>query len=167
MGHSQRLVFVFKTVFWESIVLDGKSLAQLNFIDADDGPFRTWWTLHPLRAPVLVGWNAGPDVIENATKDDLAAIAIAKLSTVFSISVSAIEEEILACHYHDWSADPFALGVYSYTMKGGTDAARGLSESIQNTLFFAGEATDFEGNSGYVHGAIASGIRAAGEILSC
>ncbi len=52
-------------------------------------------------------------------------------------------------------------------MKGGTDAARGLSESIQNTLFFAGEATDFEGNSGYVHGAIASGIRAAGEILSC
>ncbi len=165
MGHSQRLVFGFKTVFWESIVIDGKSLGQLNFIDADDGPFRTWWTLHPLRAPILVGWNAGPDVIKNASKDDLTAIAISKLASIFSISVSAIEQEIVACHYHDWSADPYAQGVYSYSMKDGTDAPRQLAQPILNTLFFAGEATDFEGNSGYVHGAIASGIRAAREIL--
>ncbi len=166
MGHSQRLVFGFKTVFWESITVDGKSLAQLNFIDADDGPFRTWWTLHPLRVPILVGWNAGPDVIENATLDDLSAIAIAKLSSIFGVSVSAIEEELVACHYHDWSADPYAQGVYSYSMKGGTEAPRQLSEPIENTLFFAGEATDFEGNSGYVHGAIASGIRAAQDVLT-
>lgn len=166
MGHSQRLVFGFKTVFWESITVDGKSLAQLNFIDADDGPFRTWWTLHPLRAPILVGWNAGPDVIQNATLDELSAIAISKLSSIFGISVSAIEEEMVACHYHDWSADPYALGVYSYSMKGGIEAPRSLSQPIEDTLFFAGEATDFEGNSGYVHGAIASGVRAAREVLS-
>jgi uncharacterized protein with NAD-binding domain and iron-sulfur cluster len=33
-------------------------------------------------------------------------------------------------------------------------------------LFFAGEATDCEGHNGTVHGAIASGKRAAQEILA-
>jgi len=166
MGHSQRLVFCFKTLFWESLSVHGKSLAQLNFIDADDGPFRTWWTLHPIRAPILVGWNAGTDVIEGASKEQLSAVAIAKLATIFSASAAEIENQITAVHYHDWSADPYARGVYTYSMAGGSDAPRQLAQSIQNTLFFAGEATDFEGNSGFVHGAIASGIRAAKEILS-
>ncbi|CAN5309629.1 NAD(P)/FAD-dependent oxidoreductase [soil metagenome] len=166
MGHSQRLVFGFKTLFWESIQVDGKSLAQLNFIGADHGPFRTWWTLHPIRAPILVGWNSGPDVIEGATKEQLSVTAITKLASIFGVSMDEIEPEIVACHYHDWSADPYSRGVYSYTVKGGGDAPRRLAQSIENTLFFAGEATDYEGNSGYVHGAIASGIRVAKEILS-
>jgi monoamine oxidase len=36
---------------------------------------------------------------------------------------------------------------------------------VQDTLFFAGEATDVTGNTGTVHGAIASGQRAAVEII--
>jgi monoamine oxidase len=38
---------------------------------------------------------------------------------------------------------------------------------VDDTLFFAGEATDVTGNNGTVHGAIASGKRAAQEILNC
>jgi monoamine oxidase len=37
---------------------------------------------------------------------------------------------------------------------------------IGDTLFFAGKATDFRGQNGTVDGAIASGQRAAAEILS-
>ena len=40
-----------------------------------------------------------------------------------------------------------------------------LARSIDNTLFFAAEATDTAGHDGTVHGAIASGRRAAQEIL--
>ncbi|MGA8493419.1 MAG: FAD-dependent oxidoreductase, partial [Terriglobales bacterium] len=40
-----------------------------------------------------------------------------------------------------------------------------LGSPIENTLFFAGEATDTTGHNGTVHGAIASGRRAAQEIL--
>jgi monoamine oxidase len=40
-----------------------------------------------------------------------------------------------------------------------------LASPIDNTLFFAGEATDTTGHNGTVHGAIASGRRAAKEIL--
>jgi len=35
---------------------------------------------------------------------------------------------------------------------------------VDGTLFFAGEATDAEGRTGTVHGAIASGRRAAAQV---
>jgi hypothetical protein len=40
-----------------------------------------------------------------------------------------------------------------------------LAEPIKNTLFFAGEATDAEGEQGTVQGALASGRRAALQML--
>lgn len=40
-----------------------------------------------------------------------------------------------------------------------------LAAPVEDTLFFAGEATDTSGNNGTVHGAIASGYRAAQEII--
>jgi uncharacterized protein with NAD-binding domain and iron-sulfur cluster len=41
-----------------------------------------------------------------------------------------------------------------------------LAEPISDTLFFAGEATNTEGNAGTMHGAIQTGYRAAEEVLS-
>ena len=41
-----------------------------------------------------------------------------------------------------------------------------LLAPVQVTLFFAGEATDFNGHHGTVHDAIASGQRASAELLS-
>ncbi|MBS2004077.1 MAG: FAD-dependent oxidoreductase [Cyanobacteria bacterium SZAS LIN-5] len=165
MGHTQRLVVVCRSLFWESVSIDGKSLKQLNFIDDDEGPFRTWWTPYPIRAPIIVGWNSGPDVIKSASQAELSEIALHRLAAIFGMSLDDVKEQVIAVHYHDWSADPFSRGAYSYSLAGGADAPRQLASPVEKTLYFAGEATDFEGNSGYVHGAIASGIRAAQEIL--
>ena len=41
-----------------------------------------------------------------------------------------------------------------------------LLAPVQVTVFFAGEATDFNGHHGTVHDAIASGQRASAELLS-
>lgn len=165
MGHTQRVVFVCKSFFWDSLSVDGKSLRQLNFIDDDEGPFRTWWTSYPLRVPILVGWNSGPDVISGVSSRELSSIAIARLAEIFGVSVEIIENEVESVHYHDWSEDEYSRGAYSYSIASGAEAPRELAQPIDGTLFFAGEATDYEGNSGYVHGAIASGIRAARQIL--
>ena len=54
---------------------------------------------------------------------------------------------------------------YSYGKTGIEDAQEALAAPVSNTLFFAGEATDIDGHNGTVHGAIASGRRAAAEIL--
>ena len=48
---------------------------------------------------------------------------------------------------------------------GGTGAREKLAEPLDETLYFAGEATDTE-QSGTVGGALASGLRAAKEILA-
>jgi monoamine oxidase len=48
---------------------------------------------------------------------------------------------------------------------GGLDAAQALAQPVANTLYFAGEATNSDGYTGTVHGAIATGLRAAKELL--
>jgi polyamine oxidase len=67
-----------------------------------------------------------------------------------------------------WADDPFARGAYSYVPLGVTNGAavRGvLAAPIEGQLFFAGEATSVDAPA-TVHGAIASGRRAAGEVLA-
>ena len=64
-----------------------------------------------------------------------------------------------------WSRDPYALGAYSYLAVGATPEDRAaLRTSIEDRLFFAGEATDEDAPS-TVHGALASGGRVAEEII--
>jgi monoamine oxidase len=77
-----------------------------------------------------------------------------------------VESLIEACWYHDWQADPFTLGAYSYALVGGSTAAKRLGRPVGRTLFFAGEAADSEGRTGTVHGAIGTGYRAAASVLS-
>jgi monoamine oxidase len=70
-----------------------------------------------------------------------------------------------AAYFHDWQSDPFSRGAYSYGKVGSDGAQQALGSPVENVLFFAGEATDVSGHNGTVHGAIASGYRAAEEIL--
>lgn len=71
-----------------------------------------------------------------------------------------------AFYTHNWQADKFSTGAYSYIPVGGIDASEALARPIEDTLFFAGEATNTEGHQGTVHGAIATGLRAAREIIA-
>jgi monoamine oxidase len=72
---------------------------------------------------------------------------------------------IEAAYFHDWHADPFARGAYSYVPAGALPARKKLAQPVSDTLFLAGEATDQNGHSATVHGAIASGVRAAHQVL--
>jgi monoamine oxidase len=76
-----------------------------------------------------------------------------------------IADELEAVYCHDWQRDPFARGAYSYVGVGGGTARRDLAVPVADTLFFAGEATDDEGEAATVAGALQSGERAASEIL--
>jgi monoamine oxidase len=63
-------------------------------------------------------------------------------------------------------ADPWSRGAYSWIPVGGLDAPAALAAPVAGRLFFAGEATDLSGEPGTVHGALASGTRAAAEIVA-
>ena len=65
-----------------------------------------------------------------------------------------------------WRADPWALGSYSYLAPGASSSTRRtLARPVGDRLFFAGEATDGD-HPATVHGALASGRRAAAEVVA-
>jgi monoamine oxidase len=170
MGHARRIVLSFSEPFWETRpprrLPKEKSLSTMTFLQGTDASFPTFWTLMPLRVPVLTGWAGGPRAVAMAgmSSDEVAALAIASLARQLGVAQKTVEGSLTGSWTHDWSADPWSRGAYSYSMVGGSEAAKTLARSIDDTLFFAGEATDAEGRNGTVHGAIASGYRAAAQI---
>jgi len=69
-------------------------------------------------------------------------------------------------HYHDWFADAYARGAYSYVPAGALDAPERMTHPVEDTLYFAGEHTDVTGHWGTVHAALSAGSRAAAAILA-
>jgi monoamine oxidase len=78
---------------------------------------------------------------------------------------ASLEGALESADWHDWFADSYARGAYAYVGIGGEMSPHDLARPIQDTLYFAGEVTAPDGHMGTVHGAIASGRRAAREII--
>jgi monoamine oxidase len=167
MGRVLKLVLVFRRRFWDRLVRSGKSLSAAGFLFSDDERFPTWWSSLPARAPMLTAWVAGPRAEIGASANAaLLRRALDALTDLLDIDPARLRTELVSWHAHDWTRDPHSRGAYSYVPVGGLDAPRALAEPVRGTLFFAGEATDTSGHTGTVHGAIASGQRAAREVLA-
>jgi monoamine oxidase len=170
-GHAVRVALRFRTRFWEDLRLpvrgDEESLAGLGFLHTFDAPVPTWWTQSPVRAPLLVGWAGGPRaaVFAGRGAEFLTGRAVESLAGAFGVARSRVEAELEAAYTHDWQTDPFARGAYAYVPVGGLEAQEELARPVEGTLFFAGEATNNEGHVGTVHGAIATGERAAAQVV--
>ncbi len=164
-GSVVRLVVQFREAFWDEMGFD-----RLGFLFTSDATVPTWWTTYPLRTPVLVGWCGGPAATTlaaagaSAGAEALVDRALGALAAQLDAPRSWLDALVRAHWYYDWEHDPYARGAYSYGLVNGIDAPLTLRAPVRDTLFFAGEATDAEGRSGTVHGAIASGRRAAAEI---
>jgi monoamine oxidase len=146
----------FPTAFWE------KRHRDVAFFHSPRAAFPTFWTPLPARVPVLIAWAGGPKAERLAGRDTalLVRAALASLKDIFGR-----HEEPDAVYLHDWQSDRYARGAYSYLMVGGEGARELLAAPLQDTLYFAGEATDCAGECGTVAGALQSGVRAAREIL--
>jgi monoamine oxidase len=163
MGHVIKVILCFQSPFWED-----HGISNLAFLHAQDQKFRTWWTTRPVVSPVLVGWAGGTaaEALAGLDDDDLLNAAVSSLADAVKRSPAALMRELRSHVVADWQIDPFSLGAYSYVPVGAMSAPWALSEPVANTLFFAGEATNVDGHFGTVHGAIATGYRAADEILA-
>ena len=160
MGVVHKVVLRFREPFWSG---------DFGFAHSEHPlVFPTWWSMKPVECPVLAGWvGGGPSAsrLGALAPNELLAEAISSLSQLFSIHRHRIEERLAGWNHHDWSNDPFSRGAYSYVGIDGSLAQVQLAEPVEDTLFFAGEATHFEGQTGTVEGALVSGIRAARQII--
>jgi len=159
-----KAALLFRTPFWEE--LDRARYRGVSFFHSPEAAFPTVWTALPERAPLLIAWAGGPKAarLAGAAAPQIVRQAVTSLKSVFGAR-AGIEERLAAAWVHHWQQDPFARGAYSYAAVGGHGARRALAGPLRDTLFFAGEAADYEGEHGTVAGALQSGERAAREVL--
>jgi monoamine oxidase len=157
MGNVFKIVLQFRSPWWP--------MDNFGFIHASDGAIPTWWSDE--RGPLITGWAGGPraERLDCEEPDRVLAQAIETLRRVFKVRRGKIDDTHIEMYCHSWRSDPMARGAYSYTPVGMATMPQLLAAPLASTLFFAGEATDSRGEQGTVHGAIASGKRAAAEIL--
>jgi monoamine oxidase len=172
MGKVIRVTLRFHKRFWDELRPDGapdRSLSKMSFLFSEDEWFPTWWTTMPEPLPFITGWAPFECAEKLSGKSHSFVVdhSVRTLSTLLNLDSSELAQQLDTAYFHDWQSDPFSLGAYSYGKVGADGANAALASSVDGTLFFAGEATDTTGNNGTVHGAIASGRRAACEILAC
>lgn len=168
VGHVFKIVLRFRQSFWEDDaflrrrrVRSVDEPAPLNFIHGE-GAVPVWWTLLPAAGiPRLTGWAGGPKAermlaAEPSTRLDRSLDALAG---VLAVPRRRLDELLDGVWAHDWRADPFSGGAYTYVGVGGLPAQKALARPVEGTLFFAGESLSVQG-IGTVPGALESGRRA-------
>ena len=162
MGHAVRVALWFRTAFWEQ-VRDGR-YRHGAFFRCVGQPFAAYWTQLPVRSELIVAWAGGPKAtaLSGASQAELIGRALNGFGALFG-EPELVRREFEGGVMHDWGHDPFARGAYSYVAVGGGDARAALAAPVDDTLFFAGEATSTDGEGGTVNGALETGKRAAWE----
>ncbi|SHJ16364.1 Monoamine oxidase [Nocardiopsis flavescens] len=155
-GRLEKLFLRFDEVFWG----DAEVLVHLG---TEQGAWFHWYAgQRVLGAPVLVSRNGGAPArfLAAMSEGEVVEHAMASLRTMFRKAPDPLDHHLTA-----WTDDPFARGAFSYSAVGSGDGDRvALRASVDDRLFFAGEATEIE-HMATVHGALLSGLRAADMVL--
>ncbi len=165
-GDVVKVALWFRTPFWESV--DGGRYRDAAWFRCERAPFAVYWTQLPVRTELVMAWTGGPGAtaLRGAGPDELVERARDGFGAMLGATATA-RAEFEAGFTHDWGADPYARGAYSYLAVGGESARAALAQPLDETLFFAGEATSTNGQGGTVNGALETGERAAAEVVRC
>jgi len=163
MGLLNKVCLTFPEAFWD---------ARLDFLTfyTDPPPLCYAWLNLALYngAPALVGFTSGSAArqVEEMSDDAIVSNIMQRIRNrdgIASPDNRRIPDPVQA-RISRWGNDPFSRGSYSFPGLGGSGSDRdGLAIPVENTLFFAGEATHRE-DPASVHGAWWSGQRAARQI---
>jgi monoamine oxidase len=158
MGQVCRFTMVFAKRLWPE---------QMSFLLAGEQTPGVWWTGRPAEEKTLTGWVGGPESgkLLGLPVDDLRERAVRSAAMALALPEEELRTQLQGFHSHDWQADENFRGGYSWVPVGGLDASLAMSEPVAGVLFFAGEHTDMTGLWGTVHAALASGLRAAEQVL--
>jgi monoamine oxidase len=163
MGDAERVSLCLASDAWVA----SEHFPPGGFLLTGEPPFPVWWVSRPPPFPVITAWSGGRNARALRDLGGAARVdaAVAALAAALGADAGRLRRDLRGGFSHNWLADPFARGAYSYAGVGGSEAGTELAVPIDGTLFFAGEATESDGQNGTVHGAIASGRRAAKQVL--
>ncbi len=159
-GHADKILLVFDASLQRSVLGKATSLASA------EGS----WYFFPYHGkvdmPVVIeGFLSGQRAVRLSGRPEREVVedVLHELETM--MRRTDLRSHLRAARYVDWTADPDVRGGYTYPkVGGGIDQRRALAEPIDDVLFFAGEAARAAGDYATVHGALDSGIEAAGRV---
>lgn len=165
-----KCLLTFREPFWEDLPRAARQrelLQGASFFHDPASPFPTFWTSRPLGSPTMTAWAGGPPALtlSNLAEREIINAALASLARLIGTRTRKVKGLLAHAATHNWVTDPYARGAYSYEALGGSRARRVLATPIEGTLYFAGEAADTSGQASTVAGALASGNRAADQII--
>jgi monoamine oxidase len=167
-GHVVRITLWLRPDAWAKgpipAVMRARQGRAFGFLQSARDEFPVWWAQAP--HPVLVGWTGGPAARRLGALPDaaIARRALGALAELLGRKPEQVRELVVSWHLHNWTADPFTRGGYSYATAGAEGVPSLLSQPLRDTLFFAGEHTAGPQLLGTVPGALETGRRAAQQL---
>lgn len=168
-GSVIKILLEFEDIFWERDAVTDLAQADLStmgFLFSDEA-IPTFWTQAPAHSPLLTGWLGGPpaDEKKDMTDEEILQLSLALLGNIFKITPAALKDKLAAWEVANWTTDPYTLGSYAYATVNSPEARKVLKQSVDKTIFFAGEYL-YEGPAmGTVEAALTSGRDAAEMLL--
>ena len=156
----------FSENFWSKKYNDGEETEYLVGMEAAN---EYWETVPYIKNPSTFGLTAfimgdkAKNYTENGfSKGQILEKLIDELDKHFDGNASAT---ILDFEYLDWAKVEYIEGAYSYASVGSHKLRKQLARPIEDKIFFAGEATHYNGHFATVHGALETAERAVEEIM--
>ncbi|XP_066352074.1 lysine-specific histone demethylase 1 homolog 2-like [Miscanthus floridulus] len=162
-GLLNKVAMVFPHVFWDE---DIDTFGCLNKESSKRGEFFLFYSYHTVSGgAVLIALVAGESALEFEKVDPVVSLhrVLGILKGIYGPKGVTVPDPVQSVCTR-WGSDPFCSGSYSHIRVGSSGADYDiLAESVNDRLFFAGEAT----NRAYpatMHGALLSGLREASKI---
>ncbi|CAD6246632.1 unnamed protein product [Miscanthus lutarioriparius] len=162
-GLLNKVAMVFPHVFWDE---DIDTFGCLNKESSKRGEFFLFYSYHTVSGgAVLIALVAGEAALEFEKVDPVVSLhrVLGILKGIYGPKGVTVPDPVQSVCTR-WGSDPFCSGSYSHIRVGSSGADYDiLAESVNDRLFFAGEAT----NRAYpatMHGALLSGLREASKI---
>lgn len=163
MGPLVKVLLRFRSEFWKA----REATRPFGFFHAPALPVPIWWTLEPRRSRHLVGWVGGTRALAltDLSEEEVLTKSLETLARIFGSRLPVLRGDLEAWRVVNWQHEPFTRGGYCVIPAGALEDLETLAAPVEGTLFFAGEATNTDGEEGTVHGAMETGLRAAREVL--
>ncbi|KAK9709555.1 hypothetical protein K7432_008956 [Basidiobolus ranarum] len=157
MGLLDKTVLRFEKQFWPQE-------PELFTYKRPDLLWGEWLNIaHYTGEPILIGFNAASIAANLEEKSDafIKASALEVLKNMFGKPTP-----LVAMYQTRWNKDPFSLGSYSFFKIGSTpDDMKAIGESVNERVFFAGEATSLDAQA-TVLGAYKTGQNVAKQVAA-
>ncbi|MEX1190053.1 MAG: NAD(P)/FAD-dependent oxidoreductase [Bacteroidia bacterium] len=159
MGNVLKVILKFNSRFWAE---DTSSI-----IGAERVP--EYWVTHAGKESsdfLLTAFVAGTkaESLLQLEESQLISALINELSSLYPIG--AVSGRFTGQYViKDWSQEPFIRGAYSYPSINSLGKRTSLSDPVSDRLYFAGEACNYNGHIGTVHGAMESSYITIAQIL--